>query len=158
MEDIGVLKKIEGFAREKASGSGYVFVNVHMRGGGRHALVEVVLDKEGGIGLDECSSFNKELRGRLEEEKMFFDGFALDVCSPGLDRQLKDDNDFLWAIDKKVVVKTREPLDGKSAIEGRLVKPRDGELKDKITVEDDAGDLILISKSNISGAKLLVTA
>lgn len=83
---------------------------------GRSSLT-VIVDKIGGISLDECSQINRSLseyldalaegQDGLEVSNSFFKGrYYLEVSSPGIDRPLKTERDFVRAIGDKVTFYT----------------------------------------------------
>ncbi|MFH1305972.1 MAG: hypothetical protein ABIH74_06200, partial [Candidatus Omnitrophota bacterium] len=76
---------------------------------------------------------------------------TVEVSSPGLDRTLKSAGDFSWAVGKQVEVIVREPVDGKSAVLGRLLS---GNNEEGITIEVPRGDAVKIDGKNIVKAKL----
>jgi ribosome maturation factor RimP len=137
------------FIREEAERSNYELVDISAKGG-RESFLEVVIDKEGGVTLDECSSFNRKIMSWIDEQNVFDRGYTLDVCSPGLDRELKSDNDFSWAIGKQVEVKVHEPLDKKNLIVGKLLK---GNTEEGVTIEAD-GNTFCVKKDNIVKVRL----
>jgi ribosome maturation factor RimP len=153
MDSSIIPKELSEYIRKEAENSEYEIVGLTARGG-RGFFLEIVLDKKGGITLDECTAFNKRIRSWMDEQKMFEGGYTLEVCSPGLDRPLRNDNDFLWALDKQVQVKTHEPVDGKSAVIGKLVKADGGQ---DITIEDEDGNEVRIERTNVAKAKLWVS-
>ncbi len=83
--------------------------------------MRVVLDKKGGITVNECAFFNNELSQFLDEEDIINEEYLLEVSSPGLDRKLKKDSDFVWAVGKNVKINTYGPIDGKNTFSGRLL-------------------------------------
>lgn len=146
-------EELSEYIRKEAENSGYEIVDLATRGG-KGFFLEIVLDKEGGITLDECTAFNRKVTSWMDGQKMFEGGYTLDVCSPGLDRPLKSDSDFMWALNKQIQVKTHEPVNGKSAVIGKLIKT-DGD-KD-ITIQDEDGSEVRIERSNVARAKLWVS-
>jgi ribosome maturation factor RimP len=84
---------------------------------------------------------------------MLKNGYTLDVCSPGLDRELRNNEEFSWAVGKEVKVTLHSPVEGKSAITGKLEKVN-GE--GNIVIEEDEGVRITLERKNIAKAKLWV--
>jgi ribosome maturation factor RimP len=150
MSLVGVPEELRDHIREEAEKSNYQLVGITTKGGDSF-FMEVVLDKEGGITLDECGEFNRRISFWIEEQNLFRSGFTLDVCSPGLDRQLKEDGDFSWAVGKEVKITVHAPVNGKSAIIGVLVEADAG--KD-LVVEESEGDKLTVARDNIAKAKL----
>jgi len=71
------------------------------------------------------------------------------VTSPGLDRTLKADNDFVWAVGKKIKVSTYKPFDGKNVFKGKLIGLGEG----TIVIEENSVS-IEIPRDMIAKAKL----
>lgn len=97
-------------------------------------VVRVMLDKEGGISLDDCSAVSRELGYVLEVKEVISHPYNLEVSSPGLDRPLKTERDFERFAGKKVSIKTRDQLDGRRNFKGILRGLKDG----YVLVEGDA--------------------
>jgi len=81
----------------------------YRREGGRMVL-RLLVDKEGGITLDECSSLNEEIGRILDEENLINERYILEVSSPGLDRPLKTKRDFERVMGQRIRVHTYEPV------------------------------------------------
>ncbi|HJS74773.1 MAG TPA: ribosome maturation factor RimP, partial [Vicinamibacteria bacterium] len=84
--------------------------------------LRLFIDKPGGVTLDDCQRVSHEVGTVLEVEDPIPHRFRLEVSSPGLDRPLKSDSDFLEAVGKKVRVIAREPISGQRNFTGRLVR------------------------------------
>jgi len=90
-------------------------------------IIRIILDKEGGVTLDDCTKVSREL-GYLLEVKDFIDHpYNLEVSSPGLDRPLKTETDFVRFIGNTVSVKTGEPVEGRRNFKGTLLAFENGE-------------------------------
>ena len=99
----------------KALGAELVDIQFH-RGGGR-SVVTILADKPGGITLEECARINHELGGYFE----FLDGsFLLEVNSPGLDRPLVMERDFLRNLGHKLRVIFRDEMGKTVTLIGKL--------------------------------------
>ncbi|MBU1851475.1 MAG: ribosome maturation factor RimP [Candidatus Omnitrophica bacterium] len=152
MNKRGIPEELAAYVEEEAVKNGYVLVDIGL--GGRNVpCIEVVLDKKRGITLDECARINRNIVFWIDERGLFSGKYTLDVCSPGLDRELRTDGDFTWAESRKVRVTTREPVDGKSEIEGKLLGIRDG---GDIAIEAEDAQEIRIERDKIAKVRLLV--
>lgn len=80
--------------------------------GGRY--LRFFLDKPGGITLDDCERFHREVQPKLEQVDYDF----LEVCSPGLDRPIKTDWDARKAMGEQAEVRLYKPLDGRRVYTG----------------------------------------
>ncbi|MFC1570683.1 ribosome maturation factor RimP [Candidatus Omnitrophota bacterium] len=145
-----IPEELENFIQEEVKRGDYQLVDIVSRG---KASLEIVLDKEGGITLDECADFNRTVSAWIDEKEMFAGAYTLDVSSPGIDRVLKSDRDFEWAVGKDIEVKMYEPIGEVREVTGKLIETNSGE---NIIVEDEAGTAVSIGRNNVSRAKLKV--
>ncbi len=86
----------------------------------RDWYLRVFLDKAGGIDLDDCQSISEKLGAKLDEVSIINGAYILEVSSPGIDRILKKDKDFIREAGKVVDVTLYAPLDGKKILVGEL--------------------------------------
>ncbi len=106
------LKKIELLATEAAEQNGCVLYDLEMIGSGNGRVLRIYIDKEAGIGVEECSSVSKSLNLKLDEDEDIVPGgvYNLEVSSPGLDRPLRKKWHFEKVIGKKVYIKLEQSL------------------------------------------------
>ena len=89
-----------------------------------------------------CRSF-KRIKSILDEKDPIKDNYFLEVCSPGLDRPLKKEKDFIRYAGYDVEIKLYKPLNGTKQLEGELI----GLTEDKkIKVVIDNNEVSLIKK------------
>lgn len=80
----------------------------------------VVIDKEGGVTIDDCELMHNAISDPLDELDPIESSYTLNVSSPGLDRPLKLDWDYKRNLGKKISVKLYKPMDGKKTFQGVL--------------------------------------
>lgn len=80
----------------------------------------VVIDKEGGVTIDDCETLHRAIDAPLDELDPIECAYTLNVSSPGLDRPLKLEWDYKRNLGKKITVKLYKPLDGKKTYNGVL--------------------------------------
>lgn len=90
--------------------------------------LRIFIDKEGGIEIDDCQQLSEKVEEVLDKKDIIKDSYILEVSSPGLDRVLKKDKDFIREKGKKVDVTLYAPLDGEKLIVGVLEGKSDSEL------------------------------
>lgn len=73
-------------------------------------VLRLFLDKQGGVGLEDCQQASRAVETALDVEDFIPQEYHLEVSSPGLDRPLKKLQHFEKVIGKKVKVKTFGPL------------------------------------------------
>ena len=100
------------------SGAEIVELSVHRRGG--QTMVRFLVDKVGGVTIQECAKLNRLIGQALEEANLLLDSYTLEVSSPGLDRPFGSKRDYERAIGEDVDVQLNP--DGRSRrIEGMLL-------------------------------------
>ena len=62
--------------------------SVEIRKTGNQKIVKVILDKDGGISLEEIAAATREISVKLDELAELASSFTLEVTSPGVDRPL----------------------------------------------------------------------
>jgi ribosome maturation factor RimP len=90
-------------------------------------LLQVIIDKEGGVTLDDCARVSRALEGPFDER--IDRSYVLEVSSPGMDRPLHTEDHFRRAVGRLIRVKTYAPVQGGRVWSGRLLACRDGVLQ-----------------------------
>lgn len=97
------------------------------------------IDKDGGIGIDECEAFSKAVEQVLDELDFIETNYTLEVSSPGADRQLTKEREFLYYIGREVDVKLYKAENGRKEFSGTLTDFKDG--KAFIETEDETMEI-----------------
>ena len=127
------------------AGLGYELVELEMSGRG---LMRVFMDKPGGIALDDCERVSNQLTRLFAVEGVNYD--RLEVSSPGLDRPLKKEADFVRFCGEKAHIKLRMPMEGRKNFTGVLGEVRDGVLQMEVD-----GKEVKVELSNLDKARLV---
>lgn len=118
-----LLSKVEAQAEqmmlEILAGTDYELVDVEYVKE-RDWYLRVFVDKAGGIDLDDCQTLSEQLSAKLDAADIIGGAYILEVSSPGIDRILKKDKDFVREVGKVVDVTLYAPLDGKKIFVGEL--------------------------------------
>ncbi|MGE5127383.1 MAG: ribosome maturation factor RimP [Betaproteobacteria bacterium] len=105
---------------------GFELVDVELKRGAAGHLLRLVVDKPGGIGLDELSSVSEEVSAILDAEDPVEGHYTLEVSSPGLDRPLRSEADYRRFAGSLARLSSYEPVDGRRHWTGRIVSCEDG--------------------------------
>ena len=125
---------------------GYELVDLEVSNRGK--LIRLFIDKPEGINIDDCVLVSNQLSNVLAvEHDVDYD--RLEVSSPGLDRVLRKEADFVRFTGERAQVKLRVPLEGRKNFIGVLRGLEQGELK----LEVDGAEQ-KIALSNIDKARL----
>ena len=128
------------------SGLGYELVDLERSGRGR--LLRLFIDKADGVNVDDCAAVSRHLSRVLTVENVAYD--RLEVSSPGLDRLLKKETDFVRFTGQKARIKLRVPVDGQRNFVGVLRETRAG----KVQLEAD-GKMWSLDLDNLERARLV---
>lgn len=138
-----VVKLIE----KTVSGLGYELVDVERSGRG---LLRVFIDKPEGIAVEDCQLVSNQLTRLFAVENVDYD--RLEVSSPGLDRALKKEADFVRFAGCKAQVKLRMPMDVRKNFTGII-----GGVCEGVLQMDVDGVQVAIELSNVDKARLVPT-
>jgi ribosome maturation factor RimP len=100
---------------------GYELVELEYTAGRAHALVRLFIDKDGGVGLDDCERVSREVSTLLDVEDPIPSAFTLEVSSPGFDRVLRTEAHFGRFVGSRVFVELKEPREGRRRYTGTLL-------------------------------------
>ena len=75
---------------------------------GRQQLIRLLVDKVGGVTLQQCAQVNQRIGQALEVANLFEGSYVVEVSSPGLDRPLATRRDFERALGEELVMLVRE--------------------------------------------------
>ncbi len=90
-------------------------------------LLQVYIDKAGGVTLDDCARVSRALEEPFDAHIPH--SYLLEVSSPGVDRPLFTEKHFQGAVGERVRVKLYGPLQGQRVWEGELLSCHDGLLE-----------------------------
>lgn len=143
-----VYEMVEPIAAEQ----GVELVDVeYVKEGGQYIL-RVYLDKPGGVTIDDCQQVSNVLSDLLDEKDPIPEAYLLEVSSPGIDRPLKKDSDFVRFAGQKVDISTYAPVNGKKKkFTAELVGLED----QKIVVLLD-GERFALGRDQVSQVRLAV--
>lgn len=130
---------------------GCELVNVERTGGQGKTILRVIVDNEVGDGrveVDALARISREIEAQLDAADAVAGAYDLEVSSPGLDRVLAREKDFVAAVGDEVKLKARRPLDGRRHFKGRLVGFEDGKVRIEIDGKDVSVPFEAIEKAN----------
>ena len=128
------------------TGLGYELVDFERSGKGK--LLRVYIDKPGGINVDDCAGVSNHLSRVLAVEGIDYD--RLEISSPGLDRPLRKEQDFIRYAGHKARIKLRVPVAGQRNFIGVLRDTRAG----KVEIEVE-GKMVSLDLANLDKARLV---
>jgi ribosome maturation factor RimP len=120
MDEKEAAQRLREMASPALAATGLELIDVETGRKGSRMMVRMVVDKPGGVGVDDCAELNRYLSDLLDVHDPLKGSYILEVSSPGLDRPLKKPADFAWAVGKEVKLTMKSPDRGKNVYRGLL--------------------------------------
>jgi len=125
----GASRIVTGTLRERLIGLiepllgrlGFELVELEYASGRGHALLRVFIDREAGVGLEDCTGVSREISALLDVEDPIPGAYTLEVSSPGFDRVLRTQAHFGRFVGARVFIELKEPRAGRRRYTGKLL-------------------------------------
>jgi ribosome maturation factor RimP len=130
--------------------AGLELVELQFRREGGGWVLRLIIDSEEGVTLDHCTEVSHEVSRLLEVEDIIDHPYRLEVSSPGLERPLRREKDYVRFQGRKAKIKTSEPIDNQKVFIGPIKQLHNGE----VTLQTDKGD-VTIPLAKIAKARLV---
>lgn len=125
----------------------------YLKEGSNWVLRVYIEDREGNLSIEDCTRISRALSDKLDEEDFIDDSYILEVSSPGVERPLRDEEDYNRFKGRKVYIKTYAPLNGKKEFTGTL----EGLVDDTVNIIlNDTDNKVEIPFKSIANARLSV--
>lgn len=118
---------------------------------GANYYLRIIIDKEEGVGIDDCVNMSHALDKPLDDANIIDRQYNLQVSSPGIERKLTRDFHFECAIDEKVIVRLIRPFEGQREFKGVLI---DYSESGAVTIEFPDETTMTAEKKEIAWVKL----
>ena len=99
---------------------GYMLWDVEYVKEGAEMVLRITIDKEEGIGIDDCEKVHRAIDPLLDEADPIENAYRLEVSSPGIERALTRDEHFDFCLGVEVEAKLFAPYNGTKTIRGIL--------------------------------------
>lgn len=149
MQKGSVIQTVESLILPVLKDLGLELVDIEYRREGRGWVLRIYIDKEGGITLDDCARVSRQAGDLIDIDDLIPNEYCLEVSSPGLDRPLKKEQDFIKYKDRRIQLNTFAPIDTRRNFKGIIKDFREGKL-----FLDAQGEPFEIPLENIAKAKL----
>lgn len=123
-------------------------VELTLRPQGQQQVIRLLVDKVGGVTIQQCAKVNRQLGMALEAANLIEGSYAIEVSSPGLDRPLVSTRDFERAVGEDLVVQILSAEGKLWESQGMLLAVQ----PDAIVLQMTAGN-VTIPLSTIKAAK-----
>lgn len=146
-----IVSRVEELVLPILESADFELVDVEYVKEGPNWYLRIFIDHPEGIDLDDCEFVSRKVEALLDEEDFIKESYILEVSSPGIERPLKYEKDFIRFAGEQIMVNTYKPINGRKTFKG-LLQGLDG--KDIIVKEDS--EEIRLPLSDVSHAHLVV--
>ncbi len=115
------LGRVEAVVGPVLASHGLSLVDAEWHREGRRWVLRFFVDKPGGVSVGDCQAVSREAGDVLDVSGLIEPAYDLEFSSPGLDRELRKEREYAWAVGKDVRCWVREPVEGRTEFAGRLL-------------------------------------
>ncbi len=151
MQTKDIIKKVEEYVMPIIEKNNYELVEIEFVKEGANYYLRLYVDKEGGFSINDCETVSRYLEQKLEEHDFIDKAYILEVSSPGIDRVLKKDSEYIKYKGRIVDIKLYKPIDKVKEFQGELI----GLIEDKIVINQDNKE-ISFDKKDVAICRLAV--
>lgn len=120
--DVHLLEKVKAVLQEDCI---QVYDMKWVQDGSMKILQVSILDKDGKMNIDTCASASSKISDFLDVEDIIPFEYYLEVCSPGAERELRDEEEVNSALHEFIFIKLKNPKDGMDSIKGYLLENKE---------------------------------
>jgi ribosome maturation factor RimP len=114
------MSTLEELVRPSLTHLGLELVDLRWSGRGHGAVLRIIIDRRGGVTLDDCERVSNAVGAVLDAYDPIDTRYRLEVSSPGAERPLRTLEEWRAALGRRVNVRWRNG-DAETVVEGRLV-------------------------------------
>lgn len=114
------LDHIREIVQRVTASHGLELWDLEFHGGGKGRMLRIYIDKPEGVTHEDCANVSREVGTILDVEDPIPGSYMLEVSSPGLDRRLRNVDDYRRFAGSKIKLLTRELVENQKHFEGRL--------------------------------------
>lgn len=142
-------EKVYELIKDAVAAEGVELWDVRFLKEGASWYLRVFIDKPEGISIDDCTNVSHAIDPIIDEADPIDVSYYLEVCSPGIERELTRHRHYEESVGKTVRLKLYKAYDGKKELTGTLENV--GE--DSVTLNTGT-DVLTVEFKNISKANL----
>lgn len=141
--------KVRALAEAPIESLGYRIWDVRYVKEGAEWYLRIFIDSDQGIGIDDCAAVSRLVDPILDDADIISTSYYLEVCSPGLERELSRPEHFAVMTGKSVTVRLIRAENGAKEFTGTLTGYDNGD----VTLDTTDGT-VTFQNQNISKVKL----
>ena len=141
-------ERVYSLIEETVKNEGVTLWDVRFLKEGANWYLRVFIDKPEGISIDDCTAVSHAIDPIIDEADPIDKSYYLEVCSPGVERELTRPWQYEAVLGEKIKIKLYKALDGKKEFTGLLKTSGD-----TLIIETETGE-ISFPKETVSKAYL----
>ena len=151
MKKIPIYQLVIDLIEPTLQGSEIKLVDAEYKKIGKDWTLRVLIDKNQGVTVFDCQKLSREIEDLIEIHELIKDHYVLEVSSPGLDRPLKKESDFVRNKGKQIQVNTDSPINNSKINTGTII-----DFSNSTLFLENNNDTLEIPLINIMQAKLII--
>ncbi len=124
-----IQNEIEDLIMPSIAAMGYELWGCEYLSQGKHSLLRIYIDKDDGIGVEDCERVSHQVSALLDVEDPIQGNYSLEVSSPGIPRPLFRHEQYLRYMGQNVQIKLYKPVSGKRKFVGSIVAVDENSVK-----------------------------
>lgn len=145
-----IASKVRELIEQTVTDLGYILWDVEYVKEGADWFLRITLDSQEGISIDDCEKVHMTVSPMLDEADPIENSYRLEVCSPGIERELKNKQHYDFCKGENVEIKLYTAYCGRKIICGTLLGF--DEEKNCFIIEEN-GSEISLEKDKVSKIK-----
>ncbi len=146
-----VASTIRELIEETVNGEGFQIWDVEYVKEGASRHLRITIDSPDGVDIDGCERVHRAIDTIIDEADPIEESYYLEVSSPGIERELRTQEHFLFCIGEKINLRLFTAFEKKKQYTGILK----GYENDEVVLEIEEGSEIRIPKSQVSKANIV---
>jgi len=151
-KEMNTEKKVEALLAPIIEANKVELADVEFVKEGQNWYLRIYIDKDGGVAIDDCEAVSRAIEKVIDEKDPIEQAYILEVSSPGIDRPLKKEADFVKYAGEVVDVKIYKAINKQKEFQGKL-KCLEGTV---VTIIDDEGEELSFERKDIASIRLAV--
>ena len=125
---------------------GYYLWDVEYVKEGADKYLRITIDTEEGVNIEDCEKFHRAIDPVLDEADPIAEAYHLEVSSPGIERELKNEMHLAACEGWQVEVKLYAPINNQKLFRGELCECPEGKVVIKVGEEEISFDASAVAK------------
>ena len=157
VRESGLAARVAAITEPVLQGLGYRLVRARVSGRDG-CTVQIMAERpDGSFKIEDCEAASRALSPALDVEDPIPGAYRLELSSPGIDRPLVRESDFVRYAGHEVKVEMELPVDGRKRFRGELLGAEGSNAKVKIQDAGGVAQVVLLPIGDMAEAKLVLT-